>query len=318
MLPRVSIIIPTYNRSDFLGETLEAILAQSYRDWECIVVDDGSTDYTQELAEFYCGIDNRIKFYIRPSHLKKGANSCRNYGYKLSQGEFINWFDDDDYMLHNFIEVKMDAMTELIDLAICTYKKADNKLNKPVTVQVNQKYNLFKSFALYQFKMVTNSVIFRRTFLENRPLFDLELNRGQETEFFTRMFYNLKESSYSIIDIPLFLYRSHNKSKSFFAENSNYKFRTSLLYVSTQFIKKGMELNDFAIINFHYKKCFKLYMQSIRERQIQNVQFFEKNIIPMMFKINFLLALELFVFGKIFWISNRSWYAMEMRLKNYL
>ena len=80
--PLVSIIIPTYNRAHFIGETLESVLAQTYHNWECIVIDDGSTDYTDELMEFYCEKDSRIQYYHRPSHKPKGANACRNYGFE--------------------------------------------------------------------------------------------------------------------------------------------------------------------------------------------------------------------------------------------
>ena len=81
----ISIIIPTYNRSHLLGETLDSVLIQTYRNWECIVVDDGSTDYTPELMEFYIRKDSRFSFYRRPEEKAKGANACRNYGFEKSR-----------------------------------------------------------------------------------------------------------------------------------------------------------------------------------------------------------------------------------------
>ena len=94
--PLVSIIIPTYNRAHFIGETLESVIAQTYENWECIVVDDGSTDYTDELMEYYCKKDTRIQYHHRPDIKPRGANACRNYGFGVSKGEYINWFDSDD------------------------------------------------------------------------------------------------------------------------------------------------------------------------------------------------------------------------------
>ena len=100
-------IIPTYNRSDLLGNTLDSVISQTYTNWECIVVNDSSIDYTSELMEFYCEKDKRIKFYHRPHSLTKGANSCRNYGFEVSKGEYIQWFDSDDLMHPEKLNLKL-------------------------------------------------------------------------------------------------------------------------------------------------------------------------------------------------------------------
>src|SRR5690606_35891784 len=106
----ISVIIPTYNRGDLIGKTLDSLLAQTYLNWECIVVDDGSTDYTAELMSFYCTENDRIKFYDRPETKNKGANACRNFGFQISNGEFINWFDSDDIMHPEFLEKKIKVL----------------------------------------------------------------------------------------------------------------------------------------------------------------------------------------------------------------
>ncbi|MCM2302197.1 MAG: glycosyltransferase, partial [Flavobacteriaceae bacterium] len=92
-IPLVSIIIPTFNRAHLIGETLDSILAQTYTNWECIVVDDGSSDNTHIVVGQYVAKDSRIKYVHRPEHMLKGPSSCRNYGFELSKGEYINWFD---------------------------------------------------------------------------------------------------------------------------------------------------------------------------------------------------------------------------------
>ena len=93
MNPLVSIIIPTFNRYDYIGETLESVIMQTYRNWECIIVDDGSSDYTSQLIDFYCEKDNRFKYFTRTKDLTKGANSCRNLGFKKSSGKYIQWLE---------------------------------------------------------------------------------------------------------------------------------------------------------------------------------------------------------------------------------
>ena len=62
--PLVSIIIPTYNRANLIGETLDSIISQTYKNWECIVVDDGSSDYTNEVMQAYVGGEWRSEFWV--------------------------------------------------------------------------------------------------------------------------------------------------------------------------------------------------------------------------------------------------------------
>jgi glycosyltransferase involved in cell wall biosynthesis len=67
----ISIIIPTYNRASFIPETIESIVSQTYKDWECIIVDDGSTDDTEKVITNFQNKDSRIKFLKRPASKKK-------------------------------------------------------------------------------------------------------------------------------------------------------------------------------------------------------------------------------------------------------
>src|SRR5690554_568349 len=110
MKEEVSIIIPFYNRAHLIGETLDSIIAQTYTHWECIVVDDGSTDNTEEVVSAYVDKDSRFQFYHRPDTHKPGGNGARNYGFSLSKGEYINWFDSDDLMDSNKIQIKLKSI----------------------------------------------------------------------------------------------------------------------------------------------------------------------------------------------------------------
>jgi glycosyltransferase involved in cell wall biosynthesis len=87
--PLVSIIIPTYNRAHLIGETLDSVLAQTYQNWECIIVDDDSTDKTDEVVGAYVEKDSRFKYYHRPDEHLPGGNGARNYGFKMSTGEYV-------------------------------------------------------------------------------------------------------------------------------------------------------------------------------------------------------------------------------------
>ena len=100
----VSIIIPAYNQSSLISETLNSVLNQTYINWECIIVDDGSTDNTTEIVKKYTVGDSRFKLKNRPQKKLKGANACRNYGFKLSKGEYVLFLDSDDIWLDDLVE----------------------------------------------------------------------------------------------------------------------------------------------------------------------------------------------------------------------
>jgi glycosyltransferase involved in cell wall biosynthesis len=97
----VSIVVPTYNRSKLLKECLESLLVQTYRDFEIIVVDDGSADDTQMTVTEIAQKHNRVRYYSRP-HL--GVSAARNFGLTKAAGEFIGFFDSDDLWPPNYIE----------------------------------------------------------------------------------------------------------------------------------------------------------------------------------------------------------------------
>ena len=98
-MPEVSIILPTYNRADTLPRAIASVLAQSFGDWELIVVDDGSTDNTAAIAE---NIDPRIRLVRQ---VNGGCYVARNHGIRVSTGKFITFLDSDDEWLPHYLEL---------------------------------------------------------------------------------------------------------------------------------------------------------------------------------------------------------------------
>jgi glycosyltransferase involved in cell wall biosynthesis len=92
----VSIIIPTFNRAALLGETLNSVYTQTYRHWECIVVDDGSNDESEKLFEYFRSLDSRFSFIA--NNRSKGAPGARNTGVEVSKGELLVFLDSDDLL----------------------------------------------------------------------------------------------------------------------------------------------------------------------------------------------------------------------------
>ncbi len=109
-MPKVSVIIATYNREKFVCESLESVLNQTYRDYEVIVINDGSTDNTEELLGRYA---NRIK-YKRIDHA--GISVSRNTGLRMASGDLIAFNDDDDVWLPGCLELRAKCMEDHPDL----------------------------------------------------------------------------------------------------------------------------------------------------------------------------------------------------------
>lgn len=98
----ISIIVPCYNQAQYLDECLKSVLDQTYQNWECIIINDGSPDHTEEVAMEWCKKDNRF-IYLKKEN--GGLSSARNAGISLAQGTYILPLDSDDYISNNYLEV---------------------------------------------------------------------------------------------------------------------------------------------------------------------------------------------------------------------
>ena len=112
-MPCVSVIIPTYNRRDFLLEAVDSVLAQTYGDYELIVVDDGSIDGTEEALQRY---GEQLQYVYQAN---QGVSTARNRGLELAHGKFIAFLDSDDLWMPKKIELQVACMDEYPDCQIC-------------------------------------------------------------------------------------------------------------------------------------------------------------------------------------------------------
>lgn len=116
----ISVIIPCYNQAQFLPETLQSVLNQTYTNWECIIVNDGSPDHTEEVALEWCEKDERF-IYIKKEN--GGLSSARNFGIESSNGFYILPLDSDDFISNNYVEVCLINIERSIDIKV-VYGKA--------------------------------------------------------------------------------------------------------------------------------------------------------------------------------------------------
>lgn len=301
MNPKVTIIIPTYNRAHLIEETLDSILAQTYKNWECLVVDDGSTDNTQTVVDNYIKLDSRFQFHSRPSNRLKGGNAARNYGYELSQGEFINWFDSDDIMSHIKIEEQVSRLIKNnLDFSVCQTLVFENNVQNILGLR-SSKINSFQPFQDYlegNIVWLTQAPLWRKSFLQNfNYLFDEELLVSQEWEFFCRILFD--NNKFDVIKKPLVFSRKHLETKSYgnqkikdeqyikarekvysFIKNQNPS-KDSITYFGNYFVSKYKK----KLLEKEYNLAFKFLIN----------QLLKFNDFTIIFKIKLIIAFILFV-----------------------
>lgn len=104
----VSIVLPVYNGSKYLRESIESVIAQTYTNWELLIVDDCSTDETAEISNEYVKKDSRIKYYLNEVNLRLPRNL--NKGFSLAQGDYLTWTSDDNNFRPTALEKMVNAL----------------------------------------------------------------------------------------------------------------------------------------------------------------------------------------------------------------
>lgn len=211
MEPLVSIIIPTYNRAQLIGETLNSVLAQTYKNWECIVVDDGSSDTTEAIVNLFMQQDSRFHYVHRKKNYLPGGNGARNYGFSLAKGKYIQFFDSDDIMHPEKLEQQVSTFEiDESEFSVCQLGVFSKSINEIERIRHPHLYseNKLEDFIQQKIVFLLQSCIYKASFLrDNHIVFNEGLQAAQDWEFNVRCIYYSK--SYSVIDDSLAFIRNH-------------------------------------------------------------------------------------------------------------
>jgi len=146
--PFFSVIIPTYNRSDILANTVESLLMQSFLDWECVIVDDGSTDDTEQ--RFSTGLDPRFRYFKKENEER---NIARNFGATKASSEWLIFLDSDDRFSSDHLQKLYELIQEKPDdrFIINPYVKIDEEGNELSRANMRFKGSLMNALAFQNF-----------------------------------------------------------------------------------------------------------------------------------------------------------------------
>lgn len=251
-MPKVSIIVPCFNQAEFLSETLESVLAQTYSDWECIIMNDGSTDNTESIALSFVNKDNRFKYYKQEN---QGLSATRNNAIKKSSGEYILPLDSDDKIGEEYIKiaVRMLDLNANIEVVYCRAELFGNKTGEWVLDD-------FSPNIVYQ-NCVFCSALFRKKTFDLVGGYSTNLKYGYEDwDFWLKILDYKRDSIFYKINQVLFYYRIRGNSmlRSITPEQNLFLYKTICnshknLYPYRYILK----VNILYLIKYKIFKCFR-------------------------------------------------------------
>ncbi len=185
-MPKVSVIIPTFNRPELLLRAARSVLAQTFQDFEVIVVDDGDKVRAEDIVHELN--DDRIR-YIKNEPPKRGGGATRNVGIKASTGEYIAFLDDDDAWLPEKLKKQVSALEVASpDVGFCFSAVVNDLGNEKRTTTVLAGVHDYRDIALRRFNgFLTVTLIFRRAALLGVGVFDENIPSHQEPELMIRV-----------------------------------------------------------------------------------------------------------------------------------
>lgn len=198
----VSVIIPAYNRAAIISETLNSVKAQTWQNWECIVVDDGSVDNTAEIAERYTKADARFRYL--PNQLKKGAPGARNTGVEESRGDFLIFLDSDDLLSPDCLSNRINKFKQNPDFDFLVFSSIEFKEridDTNILVNVLSKENTIKRFLNLDMPWLIMAAIWRRESFLKLGQWNEELLSWQDWDLHIRAVFNgYKFTCFSTVD----------------------------------------------------------------------------------------------------------------------
>lgn len=188
--PLISIVIPVYNTKTFLAQCVDSILLQTYKNFECILVDDGSSDGSGELCDDYSLKDDRVSVF----HIQNGGVSkARNYGIAKAKGQYISFIDSDDFVLADYLETMVAPIMQsyiCYDLICSGFRVIDNNGRRDFSchnLYIDKRNNIKNLLPLLDSKQILNGpcckLYKRDIIISNNLKFPEQLSLGEDLIF---------------------------------------------------------------------------------------------------------------------------------------
>lgn len=198
----ISIVLPIYNGEKYMCQSIESIIAQTYKNWELIIVDDGSTDNTTSIAQKYEANDVRIHFYKNPQNLR--LPRTLNRGFSFAKGDYLTWTSDDNYYYPRALEIMLKALQDKqrdFAFASCDVINSDGKIVECIMV------NDHAQKAIVGSNPVGACFLYSRKVYDTIGEYDSDLTLVEDFDYWQRIC-----TCFSPVCIPekLYAYRIHD------------------------------------------------------------------------------------------------------------
>jgi len=215
--PLVSVIMPAYNVSGYIKEAINSVIAQTYADWELIIVDDGSTDNTSDLVEEYLLKDSRIQYFYQENG-KQGK--ARNLAISKSKGEYLAFLDADDLWLPEKLEIQIKEIKDKdVDLVFSNAYIINEDKNQNISKQMNVKTAFFRGEKALKLFLKANripilTVLVKKENVLKVDCFSEKINIQNAEDYHLWLKLLISNAVFFSTDKVLARYRIHNNSVS--------------------------------------------------------------------------------------------------------
>lgn len=287
----VTIIVPCYNQSQYLSEALQSVLEQTYTNWECIIVNDGSTDNTATVAKQWISKDNRFK-YIQKTN--EGLSSARNAGLDQASGEFIQFLDADDYLHKLKLEESLaQLLVKQYDLIVTNYASftTNREHTQPPFYNLIESNFSFESILYkwdFEFAIPIHCGLFPMKYFEDFR-FPITLKAKEDWIMWVSVF--SKSPKIYFINKPYALYRSHATSMTTDIELMKSTYIEAVLFLKNTLDEKRFDKLVTLLINdLHYKlDTAKTNLANIKKSKTYRIGTWVRNVY---YKFSFLTRLK--------------------------
>ncbi|NJW53443.1 glycosyltransferase family 2 protein [Salinimicrobium oceani] len=263
----ISIITPTHNRAALLSRMINSVLKQSFRNWELVIMDDGSTDDTQAVVNDFK--DSRIKYYFTKN---SGAADKRNRGSEVAAGDYVIFLDSDDEVKEQWLEkLSEEVQGKGSDLVCCGYEKFDHN-GKSIGVDLPK--DLGAMFDNVTASFLAGSILIKKEIFEKCGGYDQELASGHHTDLLLRLLQNPEKPKISNIFLPLVKIHLHDGARIRHNQEAIYQGSKRFFLKHTELLK-GNSKNHFdylsvagvsAVRTKRYKKASSLFFKALQIR----------------------------------------------------
>lgn len=211
-MPAISIIVPVFNAEKYLRRCVDSILAQTYRDIELLLIDDGSTDGSPSICDEYAARDLRVKVCHKEN---AGVSAARNQGIRLASGEWIGFADADDWLNPEmYASMISSAQKTGADMLYCDFTAVNKDGEVPVKQPANTDDNvaLAKAYIMGGWTVVWDTLVKRLLITDHDLYFDENIRYGEDFTFLMKAFLTAYKIEH--VEKPLYYYNRTNENSA--------------------------------------------------------------------------------------------------------